>query len=193
MYIAAYAFLLRVPSEALPISICMGSTDVQASAAMYFANGSAYLSLATRKNRPRSNLLRRSCWCADCRLTCPVHALWEWAATQGASARPFIIFSASSILRLLRARLESLEVALAASHRTPEFRRGHARDMQEGGRGLYEILSAGEWNSPAFMPYLDVEDPRTRSGPRGPPGRVVQRRALTAHAHARVMGSMGSA
>ena len=30
--------------------------------------------------------------------------------------------------------------------------------MQEGGRGLYKILSAGEWNSPAFMPYLDVEE-----------------------------------
>ena len=49
LYIAAYAFLLRVPSEALPITICMGSTDVQASAAMYFANGSVYLALATRK------------------------------------------------------------------------------------------------------------------------------------------------
>ena len=43
LYIAAYAFLLRVPSEGLPITICMGSTDVQASAAMYFANGSVYL------------------------------------------------------------------------------------------------------------------------------------------------------
>ena len=87
-----------------------------------------------------------------------MHALWEWAATQGASAKAFIRFSASGILRLLRARLESLEVALAASRRTPEFRRGHARDMQERGRGPYTTLSAGDRKSPASMPYLDVEE-----------------------------------
>jgi len=52
----------------------------------------------------------------------------------------------------------SLGVPLAAVYRTQDFRRGHARDMQEGGRGLFEILSVGEWRSPAFMAYLDIEE-----------------------------------
>ena len=38
-----------------------------------------------------------------------------------------------------------------------DFRRGHARDLQLAGRNLKQILEAGEWRSPAFLKYLDVE------------------------------------
>jgi len=40
LYIAAYAFVLGVPSETLPITICMRSADARASAAMYSADDS---------------------------------------------------------------------------------------------------------------------------------------------------------
>ena len=61
------------------------------------------------------------------------------------------------------------------SYRTHDLRRGHARDLQLSGTGtsfslfvvslmydvvgapLYEILQAGEWRSPAFLKYLDME------------------------------------
>ena len=35
------------------------------------------------------------------------------------------------------------------------MRRGHARDLQQRGSNLAEILRAGEWRSAAFLSYLD--------------------------------------
>ena len=36
--------------------------------------------------------------------------------------------------------------------------RGYAKDLQENGAGLLEILRAGEWKSPAFLSYLDINE-----------------------------------
>ena len=44
----------------------------------------------------------------------------------------------------------------AFAYRCHDIRRGHANDMLQRGRSLYEILMAGEWRSPAFMSYLDM-------------------------------------
>ena len=56
-------------------------------------------------------------------------------------------------------RLSHLEALLKVddpnSYGSHDFRRGHAVDMQLGGRSLAEILRAGEWSSPAFMKYLN--------------------------------------
>ena len=53
LYITAYAFLLRIPSEALPITVCMGTGDVPgwAVARMFFDERDVCLTLARRKNR----------------------------------------------------------------------------------------------------------------------------------------------
>ena len=34
----------------------------------------------------------------------------------------------------------------------------HARDLQANGAPLHTILAAGEWRSPAFLQYLDVNE-----------------------------------
>ena len=47
-------------------------------------------------------------------------------------------------------------VLKASLYRTHDFRRGHARDLQASGASLVEILQAGQWKSPAFLNYLDV-------------------------------------
>ena len=44
----------------------------------------------------------------------------------------------------------------AEAYRIHDLRRGHARDLQQYGASLHEILEAGEWRSPAFLKYLDV-------------------------------------
>ena len=36
------------------------------------------------------------------------------------------------------------------------IRRGHADDLRASGATLYEILTAGQWRSPAFLTYLDI-------------------------------------
>ena len=38
-----------------------------------------------------------------------------------------------------------------------DFRRGHAQDLTERGASLAQILRAGEWRTPAFMCYLNLQ------------------------------------
>ena len=71
--------------------------------------------------------------------------------------RPFKDVTPSSALAALRDRLRRLNVEKADCYRTQDFRRGHCRDMQSNGSTLHEILSAGEWKSPAFLLYADLE------------------------------------
>ena len=71
-------------------------------------------------------------------------------------ARPFSGFTGSSALHLLRELLANLGVTNASRYRTHDLRRGHARDLQANGSTLREILNAGDWRSPAFLTYLDV-------------------------------------
>ena len=63
----------------------------------------------------------------------------------------------SNIVDKLRSRLRSLGVPQAEYYRTHDFRRGHAEDLCRSGASLREILRAGEWKSPAFMAYLDLD------------------------------------
>ena len=72
--------------------------------------------------------------------------------------RPFAQYTPASALRLLRSLLSDLGEADCEKCRTHDFRRGHARDLQERGASLAEILRAGEWRSPAFLSYLDVHE-----------------------------------
>ena len=57
----------------------------------------------------------------------------------------------------LRDRLHKLGIPEARNYRSHDFRRGHADDLRLGGATLREILKAGEWKSPAFLDYLDID------------------------------------
>ena len=54
----------------------------------------------------------------------------------------------------LRRRLKVLGVYNADHFYTRCFRRGHCEDLVHSQSSLYEILSAGEWNSKQFIAYL---------------------------------------
>ena len=45
----------------------------------------------------------------------------------------------------------------ANSYWLHDLRRGHAQDMVDNGGRLCDILRAGEWTSPAFTSYLNLE------------------------------------
>ena len=49
-----------------------------------------------------------------------------------------------------------LKIADAEQYSSHDFRRGHALDLTLKGARLHAILAAGEWSSPAFMLYLDL-------------------------------------
>ena len=160
LYLFAYVFMLRVPSEALPVVRgCIGLANNSLHGSMIFLDGGHLcLKLARRKNKTGGSLLKRTCWCHQCQLTCPVHVLWPFFAKHVVGEKAFPGINAGGALKQLRLMLQLLDVKDFALFRCHDLRRGHAKDMQLNGASLYEILAAGEWRSPAFMEYMSLMD-----------------------------------
>jgi hypothetical protein len=87
-----------------------------------------------------------------------VHVLGAYFKDLGPGVEPFGSSSPKICLAYLKAWLHLLHVPDAHLYRTHDLRRGHCRDLQERGAQLFEILSAGEWSSPAFLKYMAVHD-----------------------------------
>ena len=66
--------------------------------------------------------------------------------------------TAARATRVLRACLSALNVPGHEEYRLHDSRRGHAMDLVASGAPLWEILSAGEWRSPAFLQYLNLHE-----------------------------------
>ena len=155
-FLTSYIFLLRLPSECLPICVAGSSHDDVLKEAVIEVNPDCIsLTLQRRKNKDWGSVLKRKCWCKACTLTCPVHVLGKYFLECGAGCYPFRSFDARVALGTLRTWLQIMRFPDAAKYRTHDFRRGHARDLQVGGASLFQILQAGEWRSPAFLAYMD--------------------------------------
>ena len=126
LWVVAYAFLLRVPSEAIPLRA--GDPGVPAAwhAGLFIQGDEMRLRLRARKNRRQGSLLSRRCWCNESSATCPVHALGPWLARHRRGAPLFPLVTPAAALSELRRALRVLAVPDAAQYRTHDFRRGHA-------------------------------------------------------------------
>ena len=161
LYLAAYLFLLRVPSEGLGITVGVnpeGPLDADAHSCVAVVGNSLVLKLARRKNKAHGSTLRRACACPASRWMCPVHTLGEWLGSQAAGTKPFAHLRADVARRQLRERLTWSGVKDAPAYSLHDFRRGHAMDLASAGGTLKTILAAGEWTSPAFLKYLDIAE-----------------------------------
>ena len=156
LFLVTYTFLLRLPSEALPIVRGSAGVANNEQSCLYLSGDLLCLKLAKRKNKQHGSLLKRGCWCHSCKLTCPIHTLWPYFEDMQIGHKPFAKITPASALARLRSFLRELGVANAGKYRTHDWRRGHAKDMQMNGSTLYEILMAGEWRSPSFMTYMDT-------------------------------------
>ena len=158
-FLACYIFMLRMPSECLPMVVAAGTdADAKTKAVVTVEKDCVKLRLLRRKNREHESVIKRTCWCANSSAhasTCPVHVLGKYLAGLGPGCQPFAVFDKRSVLQKLRGKLQSMRVHEATMYRTHDFRRGHARDLQIGGKTLYHILKAGDWKSPAFLAYMD--------------------------------------
>ena len=158
LYLVSYVFLLRLPSEALPI-VWSGANlmSVESTkASICLADGRLGLQLARRKNKETPSTFWRACWCKTSSATCPVHVLGRWFTGLPLRCAPFRTISSSMALARLRDLLIVLKVPDASQYRTHDLRRGHADDMRRAGATLAEILAAGGWSSAAFRDYLDM-------------------------------------
>ena len=162
LYLMAYAFLLRAPSELLPVVLgddgCKHDDRLPPNvrSCLSMVGDKVRLQLARRKHKPHGSTMLWSCWCSSCRITCPMHGLAPLLRKPGVGGRsPFVHLSPGRVNADLRRRLKELGVVNADQFDTRCFRRGHCEDLAHSQSSLYEILSAGEWNSKRFIAYLD--------------------------------------
>jgi hypothetical protein len=86
-----------------------------------------------------------------------VHALAPWLATFSEGHQPFVHISARKAREELKQRLLALGTPNARDFWLHDFRRGHTQDLLDKGANLAEILRAGEWRTPAFLCYVDLQ------------------------------------
>ena len=156
LFLMAYVFLLRLPSEALPAVAACAEGQVESQSVVSIAGDELVLVLKRRKNKAGGSRLVRKCWCKQCTRTCPIHVLGKFVQGSPHGSQLFSGITAASALTALRHMLKSLGVSGHEAYRTHDLRRGHALDLQCSGAPLWEILEAGEWTSPAFLKYLDL-------------------------------------
>ena len=164
LYVLAYAFLLRVPSELLPVTlgfngvIAPDKLPVGVHSCLSIENNCVRLQLARRKHKPHGSTMRRGCWCKSCEHTCPVHVLGPLLRRpEGGGRTPFAFLTPERVNMDLRRRLLQLGIKDSAEYDTRCFRRGHAEDLAHNSSRLHEILAAGEWSSSRFQEYLNME------------------------------------
>jgi len=156
LFLLTYVFLLRLPSEALPVVAGLKGRVPDTNAALFRDGSSLVLVLKRRKNKQHGSILTRSCTCRSARAICVVHVLGPVLEKCRVGQPVFGGCTAASAMEYLRMMLLAVNVDRATEYRTHDLRRGHAEDLAEAGRPLHEILTAGEWSSPAFLKYLDL-------------------------------------
>ena len=156
LFLVCYAFLLRLPSEGLPMMVASCEEGATGQSTIIVGHDELVLILARRKNKPQGSRLVRKCWCRECALTCPVHVLGPVFKAWPVDIPLFKSVTAAAASKKLREMLKAVGVQGSATYRTHDLRRGHALDLQLSGAPLWQILQAGEWTSPAFLKYLDL-------------------------------------
>jgi len=72
--------------------------------------------------------------------------------------QPWKDVSAGYARQRLRRILDRLGVQNAHEYGLHDLRRGHAEDLRRSGAPLKVILEAGQWTSPRFLNYLNLDE-----------------------------------
>ena len=84
LLLASYTFMLRVPSEGLPVAV-ESPNDPEAKTPVVRVHAEKVeWHLPKRKNRGRPTSIWRGCWCSTCVHTCPVHTLGVFFSAKAA-------------------------------------------------------------------------------------------------------------
>ena len=151
IFVLAYSFQLRAPSELLGVTAGKGSGP----AAIYSEGSRIYLQLRRRKNKIWGSRLWRECSCRASRTTCRRH-LGHLLKGTVTGAPLFEGITPARTLDVLREILKRLDVPNAELYRTRDLRRGHTLDLQAAKASLQDMRQDGEWRSSAIASYLDL-------------------------------------
>ena len=144
----ARAFMLRVPSEGIPLAWQRAHSNV------VLTEGSATITLARRKNARHPTKMTRKCCCQSTgRELCAVHWLHDLRSRISSGDRLFH-FTPSYFNRKVKEYALTLGFEGAARASSHGFRRGMAQDIVDAGGSLATLLKAGGWCSAAYAQYL---------------------------------------
>ena len=153
LFLITYVFLLRLPSEALPIEVGRVPGKHQ-QAVLEMEDGKLVLTLLRRKNRPAGSRLERTCWCRESCRTCPVHVLGPAVRDIRTGTALFGGFTAAEANSALKDMLGQIGVAKAKEYRTHDIRRGRARDLQLSG-----VLTHIHWCAVCSHDFMYAQEP----------------------------------
>lgn len=131
LFVLSYVYLLRLPSEALPLRVRTGPCNVN------LEGDEVVITLQRRKNKPGGSRLARGCRCRASPLTCPVHVVWPAVKDLPDGALIFPGITANKARDRLREFLHAIGQRHAARYWTHDLRRGHAKDMQLSGKWTF--------------------------------------------------------
>ena len=164
-YVLASVFMLRVQNELLPLethgSFGHSSIEFITPHGGFQGDSTMTIVLNSRKNRPSGSRIVRNCLCRNNmrHALCPVHAFEQWCReSRQMPGRVFRGLDYTRFVRAFRLHLAALNVPDAANYTSHGFRRGTAQEMLRNGSRLAEILTAGDWRSPAFLAYLETAE-----------------------------------
>lgn len=142
LFLASYIFLLRVPSEGLPMAAHRSAAGF--TVPVFTCHGDhVRIQFPRRKNSYEATELIRYCWCERCPITCPVHVLGAFMDTVAPGVQPFAHIKYSQLRLALHELLAELGVEDALDYGTHSFRRGHCDDLEKNGSTAAEICAMG--------------------------------------------------
>ena len=115
LWLMAYTWLLRLPSEALPVCVCDAMPQRgEHKAAVWREGDEICIMLSSRKNlQGGSGVLRRACCCSGNQDMCPAHVLWEqFLVKVPVGTSPWQHISPALVLKWIRAALVALAVGI---------------------------------------------------------------------------------
>ena len=169
LFYLSYLFLLRVPSEGLPIrraalNDILTTKSPQAGMASMGIRSidnapRLILKLKKRKLNKTGAITMRPCFCDGEGLApagfCPIHDFWPIVQRSNLPGEGlFPTLQSKNLNRISKAILGRLEIDSATKYSTKAFRRGAAMDIMASGSTIAQIMRSAGWHSQAFRAYL---------------------------------------
>ena len=86
-----------------------------------------------------------------------MHVLGEYISSLPTGEELFPDITPANVNPVLREFLGACKVPDARFFVSHDIRRGHGKDIQMKGGTVAQLLEAGEWTSPAFLKYMDMQ------------------------------------
>ena len=157
LYLLSYWFLLRVPSEGLPLVLSVSHASPPPHSKLIIVSAdTTCLVFGRRKNDDAPSTWTRSCKCNLSPELCPVHTLAKFTARLVPGNPLFPRLTKEAFNRTLKRRAHTIGLAGAEKASSKAFRRGHSRDLHDADCPSARLMKYAGWRSRAIFSYVPI-------------------------------------